>query len=274
MQIPRIIHQTYKTVDLPERWRGTPAAWKRLHPDWEYMFWTDEKNRELIRRVDPEFLPHYDNYKYPIQRADAVRYYILKHYGGIYVDLDIICNNSFEPIFRYLERGNKETGLFRSANSFLYNYSLTNGMMISIPHSAFFDRVISTMKDRASSTSFRLYHLLPHTTIMKTTGPCLVDDTFSSLPHKHKNDQKVFEDFMQRCNACSIDKGSCVTDNKFLTIVPGNSWHRIDSTVINYVFCNLGGISVAAICIIISIYPFNMRRGFKSKVKSRSRSIK
>ena len=90
--IPRIIHQTYKTRDLPERWKDTPETWKRHHPEWTYMFWSDHDNRELIKRVDPEFLPSYDAYKYPIQRADAVRYYILKHYGGIYVDLDMQAN--------------------------------------------------------------------------------------------------------------------------------------------------------------------------------------
>ena len=64
----------------------------------------DHDNRELIKRVDPEFLPSYDAYKYPIQRADAVRYYILKHYGGIYVDLDMQANASFEPVFQEMER--------------------------------------------------------------------------------------------------------------------------------------------------------------------------
>lgn len=30
----------------------------------------------------------YDGYRYPVQRVDAVRYFIMLHYGGIYMDLD------------------------------------------------------------------------------------------------------------------------------------------------------------------------------------------
>lgn len=34
------------------------------------------------------FLPTYDSYKFPIQRVDVMRYFIIRYYGGIYLDLD------------------------------------------------------------------------------------------------------------------------------------------------------------------------------------------
>lgn len=36
----------------------------------------------------PWFLETFDSYPYPIQRADAIRYFVLHHFGGIYIDLD------------------------------------------------------------------------------------------------------------------------------------------------------------------------------------------
>lgn len=36
----------------------------------------------------PWFLETFDGYRYPIQRADAIRYFVLHHFGGIYIDLD------------------------------------------------------------------------------------------------------------------------------------------------------------------------------------------
>jgi mannosyltransferase OCH1-like enzyme len=36
----------------------------------------------------PWFLETFDGYPYPIQRADAIRYFVLHHFGGIYIDLD------------------------------------------------------------------------------------------------------------------------------------------------------------------------------------------
>ena len=34
------------------------------------------------------FLETWDAYPYNIERADAIRYFVLHHYGGIYLDLD------------------------------------------------------------------------------------------------------------------------------------------------------------------------------------------
>ena len=35
--IPKIIHQTYKTEEIPEHWMAGQKAVKELQPDWEYM---------------------------------------------------------------------------------------------------------------------------------------------------------------------------------------------------------------------------------------------
>lgn len=34
--IPKIIHQTYKTEEIPEHWKAGQKAAKEFHPDWEY----------------------------------------------------------------------------------------------------------------------------------------------------------------------------------------------------------------------------------------------
>ena len=39
----------------------------------------------------PWFLPTYRSYPYDIQRVDVLRYFILHHHGGIYIDLDMGC---------------------------------------------------------------------------------------------------------------------------------------------------------------------------------------
>ncbi|RHZ62481.1 uncharacterized protein CDV56_108931 [Aspergillus thermomutatus] len=52
------------------------------------QFWTDQKARDFIAAEYPWFLTNFDGYKYPIQRADAIRYFVLAHYGRIYINLD------------------------------------------------------------------------------------------------------------------------------------------------------------------------------------------
>src|SRR5437868_4915078 len=56
-----------------------------------YFLWTDDRSIRFLALYYPWFLPTYNNYKYDIQRADAIRYFVLYHYGGIYLDTDIGC---------------------------------------------------------------------------------------------------------------------------------------------------------------------------------------
>ena len=87
--IPRIIHQMYRTTELPEDWAHVPHAWKQLHADYTYMLWTDEQLRQLIADDYPWLLATYDAYPHDTQRWDASRFAILHKYGGVYADLDI-----------------------------------------------------------------------------------------------------------------------------------------------------------------------------------------
>jgi len=86
--IPKIIHQTYINESIPAHWKGPQQSCLDLHPDYEYKLWTDKKSREFIAAEYPWFLETFDGYPYPIQRADAIRYFVLHHFGGIYIDLD------------------------------------------------------------------------------------------------------------------------------------------------------------------------------------------
>jgi len=52
------------------------------------QLWTDAGSREFIEAEYPWFLDTFDNYGHNIQRADAIRYFVLVHFGGIYIDLD------------------------------------------------------------------------------------------------------------------------------------------------------------------------------------------
>lgn len=89
--IPRLIHQTWKTASVPERWQTCQGSWQRHHPQWQYRLWTDEDNRSFLAEHDPWFLPIYDAYPEPIMRVDAFRYFLMYRLGGVYVDVDFEC---------------------------------------------------------------------------------------------------------------------------------------------------------------------------------------
>jgi mannosyltransferase OCH1-like enzyme len=88
LRIPRILHQTWKTAALPPAFQRWQATWLRLHPDWEYRFYTDDDCRNFMAEHYAAYLPMYDGYDAQIKRVDMVRYFLLHHYGGVYADMD------------------------------------------------------------------------------------------------------------------------------------------------------------------------------------------
>lgn len=97
-RIPRIIHQTWKTQDVPLHWNQTVATVRQYNADtFEYRLWTDDDMHKFVREKEPYFYEHtFLTYPFNIQRIDAFRYVILYHLGGIYIDMDNGCRRSFD----------------------------------------------------------------------------------------------------------------------------------------------------------------------------------
>ncbi|KAK0619738.1 nucleotide-diphospho-sugar transferase [Immersiella caudata] len=105
--IPKIIHQVFHNwkdpgnETLPSDWDHVRKTCTDANPDWEYKLWSEKSSRDFIERHYPWFLRTYDRYRFPVQRVDAVRYFILMHYGGIYLDLDNGCKTDLTPLLYY-----------------------------------------------------------------------------------------------------------------------------------------------------------------------------
>ena len=100
--VPKIIHQTYRDIDsVPFQWQKASNSCRKLHPNYEYYFWTDKEGRRLIEEQFSCLLPTFDSYPYDIQRADVIRLVALYIYGGVYLDLDIICVKSLDKLLNY-----------------------------------------------------------------------------------------------------------------------------------------------------------------------------
>jgi hypothetical protein len=92
--IPKIFHYC--------RFGGTPFAkadiecinsWKTLHPDFEFMLW-NESNFKL----ENDFLKDLYGMRKWACYTEYVRYYVLKKYGGVYFDTDIILLKDITPL--------------------------------------------------------------------------------------------------------------------------------------------------------------------------------
>ncbi|KAJ3342053.1 hypothetical protein HDU83_006352 [Entophlyctis luteolus] len=130
-QIPRIIHQSWKTRDIPEKYLNWTNTWRIHNPDYKYMIWSDSDNREMIKEDFPWFLSTFDSYEDPIMRADASRIFYMYKYGGVYADLDFECLKPLDPLLasHHLVLGSMAVGM----NMFLLAHSIPNAWMASKP---------------------------------------------------------------------------------------------------------------------------------------------
>ncbi len=72
--IPRIIHQTWKTKEVPVVYLDWVKSWLLNNDDWEYWFWTDRDMIWFMAERYPQFLDLFQNYPEIGHRVDAFRY--------------------------------------------------------------------------------------------------------------------------------------------------------------------------------------------------------
>ncbi len=91
-----IIHQIYGVfrdnkpiTDFP-LFVDSKKAWMKVAKDagYRYKLWNDDMCTKLINKY-PEFKKMYNSVKYPVMRADIMRFLILYDEGGMYVDMDV-----------------------------------------------------------------------------------------------------------------------------------------------------------------------------------------
>ena len=93
-RIPKIIHQIFHNwkdpgnETIPSDWDEVRATCKLHNPDFEHRLWTESASREFLEENYPWFLKTYDGYKFPVQRIDSLRYFLMLKIGGFYIDLD------------------------------------------------------------------------------------------------------------------------------------------------------------------------------------------
>lgn len=98
--IPKIIHQTWKTKRLPPMFQKSQKSWKSMNPDWKYRFYSDRECMAFVQKHFPQYMSLYQALCSGVQRSDLFRYLVMYHYGGIYVDMDTTC---LQPIDHWLD---------------------------------------------------------------------------------------------------------------------------------------------------------------------------
>jgi len=100
-QIPKIIIQTWKDNNIPEKLKMYQDTIKKYNPEYKYLFFTDIDINNFIQKEYPQYWDKFNGFPQKIQKIDFFRYLAVYHYGGFYMDMDMICLKNFDELLHY-----------------------------------------------------------------------------------------------------------------------------------------------------------------------------
>lgn len=242
-KIPRILHQTTPNDTIPAKWVESQRSCKEVYKDYEYkvsrlppslcratfcladkvsillnpiannpQLWTDKGAEEFLAKEYSWFVDSWNNYAFPIQRADAIRYFVLHHFGGIYLDMDTQCNQTF-PMQEVENDTSEHIAVFKSTSP----TGVTNDLMIaSARHPAFTMAVAQLPYYYAWTRPWAEYG--PYINIMLSSGPL-----FISL---------VVKDYLLQqatLPSATVQVISPPNLDGYITDLESSTWHRADA---------------------------------------------
>lgn len=95
--IPKRLWMTYKTNALPEQAFECVNSWVAKNDNWEVCFMDDVGADTFIREAfSAEFYKMYEGLPHGVVKADVWRVAVVYAYGGLYADIDTVCNQPID----------------------------------------------------------------------------------------------------------------------------------------------------------------------------------
>ena len=90
--IPRVIYQTFKTAELPDGLKIAQRSWQEENPDFRYEFFDDDRMHAYVaEHFGPREVNALRTASTGAFKADLWRYLVIGREGGIYADIDSVC---------------------------------------------------------------------------------------------------------------------------------------------------------------------------------------
>ena len=131
-KIPRNIFQTWSTKNISDKFRELSQTWINNNTNYAYFLFDDSDCEDFIKKNFDESV--YNAYCRIIPgafKADLWRYCILYVYGGVYVDMDTICNRTIDDFLD--ENIEFMTPIDLNNCPYYGKYNLFNCFIASIP---------------------------------------------------------------------------------------------------------------------------------------------
>jgi inositol phosphorylceramide mannosyltransferase catalytic subunit len=188
-RIPTILHQTWRTADLPWPFAAWRASWRKQHPDWDHRLYDDWSIRRTIADRAPQWLSTYEVLPRPIQRVDFFRYLIVYLDGGMYADIDTV---SYLPCDPLLHEENCVLGIELCLHKHLQQelgydrpWQLANFIFAAVPHNPLFGALLEAIARRATSP------VQNDEVVQDLTGPRMLTRVAYELTPEHRGPVRI-----------------------------------------------------------------------------------
>lgn len=193
--IPKIIHQTYKTKDLPLELQEVVFRIKDNCPDFEYRLYDDVDIINFItENYDEETLKMYNmiNPKLGMAKADFFRYLLIYKVGGFYFDIKSAPEWDLTP---WAEKYNFITGHWchrHHADTLKYKLGeFQNWHIIAAPGHPIIAKTIQRMKENI--LNYKKRNIDVKTDILSVTGPLCYSRAILETKHLYQDGYLEFE---------------------------------------------------------------------------------
>lgn len=182
-------------------------------------FWTDDAALEFVSAEYPEYVRLYERYKYPIQRADVLRYFLMHRFGSVYLDLDIAPYRRLDALLTLPAFVCETTPT-----------GVSNDALGAMPGHPFYEFVIERLEryDRDWGS--------PYVTVMASTGPLflsLVLQEYEKLQMSERGEGDVNRDWVDR-EVVVLQREKRVTGYGYFWNVEGRSWQGVDERFVEF----------------------------------------
>jgi len=196
-EIPKIIIQTWKTDEVPDKYINDILSLKKYNNDFEFKFFTDKDIEQFLEKHYPEYYEIYKKLPIKIQKIDYFRYVAVYHYGGFYFDLDMtgfkslsdLCKNScIFPIDSHIDYYMCEKNRYKNYCRSNMKFLLGQYAFAAKPKHPFIKKIIDEINNnidvyiKDSKTEYGK----THDYVYKSTGPDFVTNVYMS--YNDKND--------------------------------------------------------------------------------------
>ncbi|AOM80175.1 glycosyltransferase family 32 protein [Pedobacter steynii] len=182
--IPKKIHLIYKTHHIPKEYENFLESIQLHHPEWEITVYDDAEARAIVLNHMPDLLEIYDQYSLNVQRTDLFRIIVVYLFGGFYLDLDMLCFKSLNPLCQHklvLGEEKKLTPEECLKLGLTHPVRIANYMFGSIPRHAFWLELIHGIRE------YSRIEIRNEDDVLNSTGPGLLTNVYHDLKETYQD---------------------------------------------------------------------------------------